>query len=289
VRSTLIISAIAALLLLFPGCDERPAAQTPSEGPRLAVLSPAMTVILRDLGELDHIVGRHGFDLILKEEVPAVGNETGLDYEALLHVQPTHVVLQQNAREPPERLQTLAAEQGWEVVTIPLLQLDDIPQATLRLNALVGGDEQTARSLVEEMSRAFRLRPALQTRLGRTLALASTDPLGALGPGSFHWEMLASMGARCLPEEGSPYIRLGLEDVLELDPDSLVIFAPGVEEDVLGSLAQLNLDAVREERVVIIRDPLAHTPSTALIDIADQIANAAAAWHPISTPAKSGR
>ncbi|MEO1130386.1 MAG: ABC transporter substrate-binding protein [Planctomycetota bacterium] len=286
-RSTAIISAIATLLLLFPGCGEQQTPQTPVDGPRLAVLSPAMTVILRDLGELEHVVGRHGFDLILQDAVPAVGNETGLDYEALLDVQPTHVVLQQNAREPPQRLQDLAAAQGWEVVTIPLLQLDDIPRATLRLSALVGGDEQSARALVEEMSRAFRVRPALQARLGRTLALASTDPIGALGPGSFHWEMLASMGATPIPEEGSPYIRLGLEDVLELDPDALVIFAPGSDQEVLGALAHLDLRA--EQRVLVIRDPLAHTPSTALIAIADQIAETAAGWSAIDTPGESGQ
>jgi hypothetical protein len=51
---------------------------------RLVVLSPAVAVMLRDLGLADRVVGKHDYDLVLPDTVPAVGHQEALDYEAIL-------------------------------------------------------------------------------------------------------------------------------------------------------------------------------------------------------------
>jgi hypothetical protein len=102
--------------------------------PRIVALRPALAIILRDLGLESHIVGRHAYDMVLPPSVPVCGNQTGIDYEALIGVQPTDVLLQWGRRELPGRLQTLAREHRWAVSDYELLALDDVLSTTADLN-----------------------------------------------------------------------------------------------------------------------------------------------------------
>lgn len=276
---TLFLGLIAAI---SAGCAPTPTdhpQNTPQ--PRLAVLSPAMTIILRDLEALDHVVGRHAYDLILTStDIPVLGNETGLDYEALIAADPDILLLEGNRRGIPHRLQALADERNWRIETIPLLTLPDILAAINRLDTLLhppSGSDYGA-SLTLQLQAAWDHSPQIQSRLGRTIALASTDPPGVLGPGSFHYQLLAKLGAKPLPNSGMPYITMSPEDIKHLAPDSLVIFAPGSDQtidDLLGPLTRIGLTAIQENRVFVIRDPFCHTPSTALINIAQELRVAA--------------
>ena len=77
------------------------------------------------------------------------------------------------------------------------------------------------------------------------------------------------------------FIRMSAEDVLRLDPDSIVLFAPGAEgerDELIGVLGRVGLRAVEEGRVLVVSHPHCLTPSTAMIDVADEIARGAAGW-----------
>lgn len=247
---------------------------------RLAVLSPAMTIILRDLGGQDRVVGRHGYDLILASEaVAVVGNESGIDYETLIGADPTVVLLEGNQRGIPDRLRSLAEQRGWELRAIPLLTLDDVVDCIGFLDRLLHPPEgsETGRDLISELESAWAPSEHIRTTLGRTIALAATDPIGVLGPGSFHHQLIDRLGGHAQPERGTPYITWSTEDLKAADPDSLVIFAPGSTEPaekLLGPIARIGLRAVREDRVFVVRDPLCHTPSTALIRVAQELRDA---------------
>ncbi|MEQ9616501.1 MAG: hypothetical protein RLN60_00530 [Phycisphaerales bacterium] len=278
-----------AILALFHalGCAEAPGggdAATPSESPRLAVLSPASAIILRDLGHEDTIVARHGFDLVLDTSVPVAGDQTGIDYETLIRLEPTDVILERGAQEPPARLLELAGSRGWTVHEIPLLTLPDVRDAITQLERIASPPPQNSEGgtkLLADLDAAITDRPDACTPLGRTLLLTWTDPVGVMGPGSFHFELLSALGATPIPNEGAPYITLDTEDVLRLDPDTIVLLMPGHGEgdlsDALGPLVGVGLRAVEEERVILINHPLALTPSTALIDVADALVASAEA------------
>jgi ABC-type Fe3+-hydroxamate transport system substrate-binding protein len=288
-RGVLQTILVSAALLAF-ACERRPDDRsapkaTGSGTPRLAVLSPAMAVILRDLGREDQIVGRHGFDLVLQPSVPVVGNQNGLDYEALIAVRPTHVLLEAGANDLPPRLVELAKAHRWTVRAMPMLTLDDVRTALDELDELTRTEatrSDRATRLRSRFDAALGVRPEIASRLGRVLPLAWMDPVGVMGPGSFHAQMLAAMGATPVPTKGAAYISWSVEDVVRADPDSIVLFLPGRDaskrDELLGPLARANLRAVREGRVVVIADPLCHTPSTALAAVADQIAASVAPW-----------
>jgi ABC-type Fe3+-hydroxamate transport system substrate-binding protein len=271
------------LAILALGCDraEPPAAKPdPSHNakpatPRLAVLSPAFAETLRGLGAADRIVARHGWDSFSPSAIPPVGNEGGIDYESLLKTNPTHVIMEGGAKDPPSRLSQLAKDHGWTILRIPNLTLDDIANATAALAKAAGIAPEIAQDAADRFNAAFAREDAIAPRAGRVLILIGTDPPAVMGPGSFHYEMVERLGADAIPNEGAPFIQWSVEDVLKSDPDTLILILPGAEADDpaanLGPLAKLNLRCVQRKAVIVITDPKAHLPATSLAEVAPKL------------------
>ncbi|MCC6660214.1 MAG: hypothetical protein IT437_04940 [Phycisphaerales bacterium] len=255
--------------------------------PRIVVLSPAIGVILRDLGLAPRIVGRHGFDLALPKSIPVCGDQSGLDYEAMVRVRPTDILMEEGAGGVPARLTELAAQNGWSVRAFPMLTLDDIRDCTRRVALTFGRD---AVPILSRMDAAWSPRDNLYQ--GRVLLLAAVDPPSALGPGSFHDQVLQRLGGVPAITDGSPYITLDAEDVLRLSPDAILLILPrppdaparaapvsaGDLVTLLRRVGTLDIPAVRDHRIALIDDPLAHTPSTAMIGLADEVARILRGW-----------
>lgn len=287
-RCVLMAWGVAALAwaVVACGCD-RPRAGAES-GTRIVALSPAAAVTLKDLGLADRIVGRHGYDLALDPGVAVCGDQAGIDYEALLAVKPTHVVVQWGARDLPPRLVRLAAERGWRVEPFNPLTLGEIRTSVDRLAELF--DEPAVRQRAAELraacGRAWSKRPGVD-RAGRVLLLVGVKPPAALGPGSFHQQILEALGGTAAVKSGGAYQELDAEDVLHLKPEAIVIFRPrrfgapaaepGWPSD-LGALAGLAVPALEKRRVAVIDDPLGLTPSTAMIGLADELAGVLERW-----------
>lgn len=297
---------------------------------RIVALSPALAVILRDLGYEAQIVGRHAYDLVLDPKVPSCGELGTIDYETLIRVRPTHVFIQWGARELPERLTELAAANDWVVMNLNPLGLDEIESCARRMDEAVfawtvgmekdgeasgpgrpgpqgeGASRGTEHvkppmPFEEEMQRAWRDRGVGMRRAGRILLLASAKPLGAMGPGSFHHQLLERLGG--VPALGggggggddkfkAAWVTLDLEDLQKLAPDGIVIFAPRPPRTpkpekqatadeliaLMGRAAELNVPAIKHKRVAVIDDPLGLTPSTAMIGVADELAGIVLDW-----------
>ncbi len=246
--------------------------------PRIVSISPAMSIILADLGLADRIVGRHGFDRTLDSALPIVGDQTGIDYEAISRVEPTHIIIERGADGLPAMLGSLAAERGWTIIARPMLALGDIPAATNDLAETFADQPDVAArhaDLLARFDRAWAGDGALAQRLGRTLVVYWTSPIGVAGPGSFHHDLLVRLGVTALPESGGPYQTLDAEDLRRLTPDSILLLAP--------DLTDADIDAVRERwkeweipaavrgRVTAIRRWTFLTPSTSMIELAEEL------------------
>lgn len=283
------IAAIAAAMSLS-GCREAAedgavAAPPPPAQPRIVALSPALAIVLSDLGAADRIVARHSFDLALPKSLPVVGDQSGIDYEALLRVEPTHVVLEWGSRGLPPRLLELAERRGFVVLNYPMLTLDDIRNVVRALPTDAAlGDAAASRAgdLLAQMDEAWAPDAAFGERVGRALCVYWTSPVGAAGPGSFHVQMIEAMGGRSAIGEGAAYITLDVEDVRRLDPDSIILFMPGAEpsrlNELLAPLERAGVRAVREGRIALINHPHCQTPSTAMIEAARLVRAATLDW-----------
>ncbi len=328
---------LGALVLaaVVSGCGREPSKSdatgrqiTPARELRIVAHSPALAVILKDLGYESQIVGRHAYDLVLDPKVPSCGELGTIDYETLIRVRPTHVFIQWGARELPQRLTELAAANHWVVMNLNPLGLDEIESCARQMDEAVFawtvGEEKTEEGMPvperprpqgaddsrgpehvkppmpfeEEMRRAWRDRGDGMKRAGRILVLGSAKPLGAMGPGSFHHQLLERLGG--VPALGgadttkfkAAWVTLDLEDLQSLAPDGIVIFAPrpprtakpektATPEELIalmGRAAELNVPAIKHKRVAVIDDPLGLTPSTAMIGVSDELAAIVLAW-----------
>jgi ABC-type hemin transport system substrate-binding protein len=264
---------------------------------RIVVLSPALAVTMVDLGLESSIVGRHGWDYVLDKRVPVCGDQAGIDYETLLRAKPTHVVLEWGRRELASKLVEMAEREGWKLLDFDLLTVQEIGESVVALARefdglvdvrrpeLEGAGGSSAQDLVERM-----FPRGGETFGGRVLLLWPSSPPAAVGPGSFHQEILERVGGVAAIEEGSAYIELDAEDVLGLAPDGIVLIAArevGSEareysweqiEAMLGAIAGLDVPAVRERRVAVVDDPLVLTPSTAMIDFQRALVEVLGEW-----------
>lgn len=295
------------------------------------MLSPAVAVMFEDLGLSDLIVGKHDYDLVLPEGVPAVGHQEAIDYEALLAAAPTDIIIEWGTRPLPPTLTAMADRHGWNIRRVRLLTIDDIARTTDDLAVAYGavsfdptpkrrpvgvpedlgsladavrfedpGDRLSMDMPSAALARAWSVRGEGFATVGPVLLLGSTTPPGALGPGSFHHQILERIGGVPALGDGSPWMELDAEDILRLDPAAIVLIsprAPGSAEssaagpvsvsallDRLGRIGTLDIEAVRTGRVALIDSPMALLPSTRMGAFADELASILDAWASPSAP-----
>ncbi len=311
---TLLLGAALCLAAACQRAASSPGAPAPSEQsggatPRIVALSPAIAVALRDIGLADLIVGRHGFDAWTNQAVPVCGDQSGIDYEALLAVRPTHVLVQWGRREIPSRLADLASRRGWKLRSFNPLSLDEVRSMSVALwdefapGAADVGRADAPPKWLAAMDAAWRPREPGLAAAGRVLILHGASPPNALGPGSFHLQVLERLGATPAVTRGSPYITLDLEDVRALAPDAIILLSPrapgapprGASPSpdellaALGPLAGLDIPAVRNGRIAVIDDPECLLPSTSMVRFADDLARALEPWAaPATRPSPPG-
>ncbi|MEM1184765.1 MAG: hypothetical protein AAGI53_07140 [Planctomycetota bacterium] len=314
--------ALACLLVVgLVSCNRAPAPGSAAEGPdtskdteaRLAVLSPALAATLDDLGLGDLVVAKHDFDMVLGDDIQAVGHNEAIDYERLLLTEPTHVLIEESARGVPKRLEDIAADRGWIVRTFALRTIDDVARTADDLALAFGAadfnadaepgpsgvpgmaafDDPSARLGRElpsaELAKAMRPVEGAAS-IGPVLLLASVDPPAAVGPGSFHHDILVRLGAISAITEGAAWMELDAEDVLGLAPAAIVLIQPravgepsgdnGAEatRSRLGAIGELPLPAVSAARLATIDDPLAFLPSLSMVTFADELSSVLERW-----------
>lgn len=325
-----------AIVLTLAACDRSPSATAPAApstsrspapkastaansgnsiiGPelRIVALSPALAIILRDLGYEDQIVGRHAYDVALDPKIPTCGELGTIDYETLVKAKPTHIFIQWGAQELPSRLTELAKANNWIIKNLNPLTLDEIEAAARSMDQtifdfathdldtkLANAPAQTgppdhlkpAMPFEDAMHMAWSNRGPLMQSAGKILLVSGTKPIGALGPTSFHYQLLQRLGSTPVPATGGPWITMDLEDLNKLAPDGIILFSPRPPRSpapkaptpdeliaLFGRAGELNIPAFKNKRVALIDDPYCLTPSTAMIPIADQIADIVSNW-----------
>lgn len=300
-----VLLGLGAAFALLAGCPATRSGalgpSTQSQGVRVAAMAPGVAAILRDLGLGDRIVARHGYDPFTDASVPVAGEQERIDYEALLRTRPTHVILQWGERPLPARLVDLSLEHRFTLISLPMLTLEDIRAAIVRLGTdlippdpVPGFEKNGLDRLLPKWDRAMAHRAGAEPgRIGRVLLLYGASPPAALGPGSYHAQILERLGATPAVAQGAPFMPMDAEDVLRLAPDAIVVIQPrephmppfptpldaSTLAPILGTLARLDIPAVRRGRVALIDDPMALIPGSNLIEFADRLGEVLMHWH----------
>lgn len=266
------------LVMLLSGCGRDDSAPPPSDQPqtpRIVSLSPAISRTLVDLGEAAQIVGRTPFCDSVDAEIPVVGDLLNLDYERLVRLRPTHVLVQPPAMGIDRQLLVLAEQHGWTIGRWRLDDVADVKRMLEQLPEVLGKDELYERAVELELLVDDALRPSDDLWRGSVLLIAGTDPVGVFGTGTYLHDVLTALGATNAVSLAH-YPQLTLEDVTRINPQAMILVRPGAPEEIdpiaaLRTLAALQVDAVRDGRVAILRHPDAFTPSTGIIGVAEDL------------------
>ncbi len=270
--------------------DDADRADTPR---RIVSLSPALSRSLVELGLGDQIVGVGEHDRAAPPELPVVGNYLSPNIERLIALRPTHVVIMAGKEGVHPRLRQLADHGQFELVSFPVPA--DVRRTLLLLH---DPDAHDLGDALDVAPRAAALVESIRQRLDRLAALTadlphprvllafSTGPVWASGPGSVEHDLLTYVGAiNAAGDAPQAAMVLDREKLMALRPQVIVLMMPGapplgpLDQDArLAAFRGLDLPAMRDDRVVLISDPLALLMQSAAVD--DVAAALARAIHP---------
>lgn len=294
----LLALAWALILITTPGCDERPEVGQTDDGQfadpqarRVVSLSPALTQIVVDLGAGDRLVGIDSNYPYPGQapEAESVGNLRHINDEQLIALEPTDVLVQvEQGNTALADLRNMARQFGWRVHTIDIRTIPDVQQAVYSLppspSVSVALDmPRRGRELAEAFEERLEAvtEAVLQQedmRFPGTLVLTSTGPAMpmAAGVNTFIDQMLTYAGGRnVLGRAEGAYPMLDKEAIETLQPEVIVILHARAEPPPEGMppvLSDLDVPAVRDNRVHYLHDRMAQIPSTTIPRVTAKLA-----------------
>jgi len=279
--------AIVGALCATDGCRREAAGgaagkTAQNDSLRIISLSPAISRTLVDFGLAGRVVGRTPHCDALDRSIPVIGDLINVDYEQIIRLNPTHILVQPPASGADPHLLELAKQRGWKVGQWHLNGRDDIEQMVRELPGTLFSDGSpqlaaaTSKSAEILNSIAQALSPGVQPLFrGRTLMVSAVDPVMVFGTDTYlHDVLIAVGGSNATSARG--WAQLSLEDVARLDPEAIIIVKPGADPKVgaiaaAGPLKDLNVAAVRNRRVGLLTHPDAFTPSSGIIGVAGEM------------------
>jgi iron complex transport system substrate-binding protein len=248
------------------------------EPSRIVSLVPAITETLFAIGAGASVVGVSDYCDAPPEaaELPHLGSWLNPSWEKLVALSPTLVLTERDAAAPIGRLRAVAParELAW-------LSLDDVRKSIGELGELTGHQREAqklAASLVEVLSRAP---PPDAPRVLLTLAdlPGKLENVWFIQDNSLHGAALRAAGGRNAisgPITGSA--RLSLEQVLEVDPDLVIMLVrreqPSSELSgrFLRDWQKLNpLRAVLKGKVGVLMGPNLHRTGPSILEFVTQL------------------
>ncbi len=224
---------------------------------RVVSLKPSITDVVYALGLGDRLIGvtRYCFapDGMRKPEV--VADYTRPYSERIVALSPDIVLgsMENSSRRSIESLE----QTGIRVELFPFTTLADTMQSIRKIAAVLGEPargEALARDIQAKLD-ALKARWSGSAPL-RAVVVWGTRPLVVAGPGAYMDELLASVGAEnAVRATKIKYPRIGLEELIAIDPDVIVDLSMGSEaaKSAQGDRPWNNastLKAVREGKVI---------------------------------------
>jgi ABC-type hemin transport system substrate-binding protein len=256
--------------------------------------------MIRDLGLTDRLVGTAKNDDIAPDDLPVVGTYTSVNTEALLSVEPTHVLMMVSKSGPPQRIKELARDGLFELVAYRYpRQLEDVgwilhhqpgqprpgqeggPPPPPGLGQVLNRSAK-ARALKKTVNRQLAQLKALTRDWPKpeVLLAIGTNPLVVTGPGTVNHQLLNHVGALNVARDASTTApSFNREALLAHQPEVIILLDPAgpalqSDDSRLAAFADLAIPAVRNERIHLLNAPHILLPSTNLPQTAAALARA---------------
>jgi iron complex transport system substrate-binding protein len=245
--------ALALAATLAAACSRRAAPPAPpTAAARVVSLSPATTEALFAIGAGPSVVGRSRYCDFPPEalRVPVVGGWVDADLEAVLQLAPDLVV--GSVGPAAAGLARSLGARGIVTWFPPVESVDAIRDMIEGLGDRTGHGAEARRVAGDLEARAQAVERAVAAEPApRVLAVVGVEPVVAAGPGSFLDELVRRARGVDALATGSAWQVLGLEKLVELDPDVILDSSAGMGgAPVPLGRAWGTLRAVREGHVV---------------------------------------
>jgi len=234
--------------------------------PRVVSTVPAATLQIVQLGAVDTLVGVSSYDRVVlpknKQDLPIVGDYLNLNYEALLALKPTAIVVQTSAERLAPRLKEVCEQQHIQLVNEKLDTLEDLYATALRLGQATD-HEQAAKTKVALIKAELAEIKTRMTGVPRpkVLYLLGRSPAFVVGQRGFMDEMLTAAGGdNAGAELKQDFPEVTQEMIVRLAPDVILIAAPDeppaqADDARLAKWRQLATPAGKTGRVYLVTDP----------------------------------
>ncbi len=237
-------SLLILLLCVFPSCAEQQS-ELQGDGERVVSMSPGITQTLVDLGLKKHIVGRSPFCNGIDESVPVVGDYYDVDFERLLSLKPTIVLVQETQAPKNTHLKRLSDDGAFCLHYWALDSIDDIKQTYSK-----------ASNIFTDSPRDLAMSVRKVPKTERVLIVAQGSDVSAglcFGSDTYLDDVIKSMGLdNALERDG--WVMLSLEDVAKLNPDRILIVSDtSIKEESVKGIRSLKIPVLlfEHEHVLI--------------------------------------
>ncbi len=259
----------ALAVVLLAGCSpaDAPAGSGSCDGSRIVSLAPALTETLFALGLGENVVGVSSFCKYPPEvkDISKVGGFLDTDFEAIVRLRPTCVVITCSEADTGQRLRN----HGLKVLEVPLTTFSDIKGSFAFIGHSLGRSTE-AMAVEKEFLSAMEMtesgrRPSAVFVIWRDYGNGAVREVQAAGGESMYGDLAAAAGFRLLPEESSmKYPQLSAESLLRMQPEYIFEFIPGCSstERIIDEWRKSlpGLDAVKNNRVFVVDEDFAVIP-----------------------------
>ena len=258
---------IFGLFLCLHGVSDQASAKSNDPSPqRIVTLAPSLGELAADLLGLDlkRLVGVSDYS----DYPPALKNFLSIgpyhqfNIEKVMSLKPDLILATQDGN-PKDRVLRLQ-ELGMSVVSVKTGCFEEIEDSMRRVASALGVPlegikmAQTLKSGIERIRTESRMNPPL-----KVLLQVGDSPLVVAGKNSFLTEALKLIGAQNVYAHSDvPYPHPSLEDMIQKDPDAIIIVALGENLQLYEKMAEKWLQfkkmmAVKNQRVHVLQsDPL---------------------------------
>lgn len=277
-RRTLVGSC--ALVLLFAASPLHAA-----ERVTVASLVPAATDLILGIGARDHLVAVSNWDADRPEisGLPRVGDYRTVDWEAMIELRPSKMIVQYSEDKMPPGLRERAKQLNIEIINVKFQRLEDVLSTLTMLGDALGKPELADRakrafvSELDEVAKAVEGREPVTVLIGR-----ASSSLETVGGNTFLDDVLKiARGSNVTPgtPDNNNYPSIDREMLLSYNPQVVINLLPGASEQVIEQARQYwqdvpQVQAVKDGRVYYLTEPYLLLPGISLAKVARQFAKA---------------
>ncbi len=249
-----------------PATQQSAETQTQVVGARIVSASPAATLQLIEMGAADHLVGVSTYDKLYlpedKQDLPVIGDYLNFDYEKMLLLKPTHVVVQMADDRLAPRLREITAKHHIELVSFTLNTLEDLFTTAEKLGKIADVSSRTQMMIAAARGELAAVAQKTTTLTKpKTLYIMSKNPMFVVGKNGLWDQMLTIAGADNVGRQakGDYFPELSTEALISLAPEVLLISAPDepemrADDPRIRQWSSLPIPAARNKRIVLVTD-----------------------------------